>query len=91
MASLMSRPIQVYLEERQDKALRSLAQKQNVSLSELIRHSVDLLLSQTPIEDDPLWKIVGLGNSGVTDLATRHDDYLVDILITDNTYSAPVQ
>ena len=27
-------------------------------------------------EDDPLWRIVGASESGQTDLAARHDDYL---------------
>ena len=27
-------------------------------------------------EDDPLWQIVGASDSGLTDLAERHDDYL---------------
>ena len=80
MATLTKRPIQVYLEERQDRALRRLAAEEGVSLSELIRRSVDLLLAQLPVERDPAWKIIGLGRSDVNDLGTRHDDHLVDEL-----------
>ena len=80
MAILTKRPIQVYLEERQNRALRRLTTEEGVSLSELIRRSVDLLLAQLPKETDPAWKIIGLGSSGVNDLATRHDEYLVEEL-----------
>ncbi len=77
MTTLAKRPIQVYLEEQQDRALRKLAAEQGVSLSELIRRSVDLLLAQVPAEEDPAWKIIGLGRSNIADLGTRHDEYLV--------------
>ena len=76
MATLTKRPIQVYLEERQDRALRRLAAEEGVSLSELIRRSVDLLLAQLPVEQDPAWQIIGLGSSDVNDLGARHDKYL---------------
>lgn len=76
MTTLTKRPIQVYLEERQDRALRALAGAQQVSIAELIRRSVDLLLEELPIEDDPAMKIVGLGDSGIGDLAEKHDEYL---------------
>ncbi len=80
MTTLTKRPIQVYLEARQDQALRRLAAEEGVSLSELIRRSVDLLLAELPVEQDPAWKIVGLGRSDVSDLGTRHDEYLVQEL-----------
>lgn len=80
MATLTKRPIQVYLEERQDRALRRLAAEQGVSLSELIRRSVDLLLAQLPVEQDPAWKIIGLGRSNVSDLGTQHDEHLAQEL-----------
>lgn len=76
MTTLTKRPIQVYLEEHQDRALRAVAEAQNVSIAELVRRSVDLLLAQLPIEDDPAMKIVGLGHSGIGDLAEKHDEYL---------------
>jgi hypothetical protein len=46
---------------------------------------VDLLLTESPVEDDPLWGIVGLGNSGVHDLALEHDRYMAEIEETDNS------
>ena len=80
MATLTKRPIQVYLEEKQHQALRRLVKDEGVSLSELIRRGVDLLLAQVPVERDPAWNIIGLGRSDVDDLATRHDEYLVEEL-----------
>jgi hypothetical protein len=80
MATLTKRPIQVYLEKGQHRALRRLAADENVSLSELIRRSVNLLLAQVPIEKDAAWEIIGLGRSGVSDGAIKHDEYLVEIL-----------
>jgi 16S rRNA U516 pseudouridylate synthase RsuA-like enzyme len=76
MAVLAKRPIQIYLEERQDRALRRIAEEKGISLSELIRRSIDLYLENLPVEDDPALKIVGLGRSGLGDLAERHDEYL---------------
>jgi hypothetical protein len=80
MTTLTKRPIQVYLEERQDRTLRRLAAEEGVSLSELIRRSVDLMIDQLPVETDPAWKIIGLGGTGTSDLGTRHDEHLVQEL-----------
>jgi hypothetical protein len=74
-----AKPLQVYLKPSQDQALRHLAQKEDVSLAELICRSVDLYLSQMPLEDDPAMGIVGLGASAVGDLAEKHDHYLVQL------------
>ena len=76
--------IKVNFRPEQLVALRSLAAKRGLSVAELIRQSVDLLLRETPIEDDPLWDIVGLGGSGVHDLALEHDHYLAEIESSDH-------
>lgn len=76
MSVLTKRPLQVYHEDHQDRALRQLAASEGVTLSELIRRSVDLLLAQMPIERDPAWHLIGLGSSDVNDLGKRHDDHL---------------
>jgi hypothetical protein len=75
--SLARRPIQIYLEARQDQALRRLAKEKNASISELIRRGIDLLLNQMPVEEDPAYQIIGLAASGVNDIAENHDEYLV--------------
>ncbi|MEW5872946.1 MAG: hypothetical protein AB1894_27045 [Chloroflexota bacterium] len=80
MTNLTHRPIQVYLEERQSRALRSLAKNQKTTLSELIRRGVDLVLSQIPPEEDPAYKIIALGESDFDDLSINHDQHILQIL-----------
>jgi hypothetical protein len=76
MKALAHRPIQVYLRPEQLEALRFLAQRRHVSIAELVRRGVDRLLAEVPLEEDPLWDIVGQFDSGLGDLAERHDEYL---------------
>ena len=70
-------PIQIYLDERQNQALRHLAKEKNTSVSELVRRGIDLLLGQVPAGHDPAYQLIGLGASGVKDIAEKHDEYLV--------------
>ncbi|MEZ4767518.1 MAG: CopG family transcriptional regulator [Caldilineales bacterium] len=77
-------PLQVYLRQDQMDSLRSLAEQQRVSLAELVRQGVDQLLTGAPIENDPLWDVVGLGRSGTGDLAADHDRYLAELETEDN-------
>ena len=84
MTTLTKKPLQVYLRQEQLDALRGLSDKQHVSLAELVRQAVDRLLSETPVEEDPLWDIVGLGASGVGNIAEAHDQYLVEAEMDDN-------
>jgi hypothetical protein len=67
------RTVQVTLRPEQLDALRSLATKQGVSVPELIREDIDTPLAETPVEEDPLWDIIGLGSLDVRDLALEHD------------------
>ncbi len=76
MSTLTKRPIQIYLEQEQDRALRALAQKLGLSIAELVRRSIDHYLAELPVEEDPALSIVGLGHSGVGDLAAEHDRYI---------------
>jgi cell division protein ZapA (FtsZ GTPase activity inhibitor) len=80
MSQLTKRPIQVYLEIRQEEALRSLAARENTTLSELIRRGIDLVLSRIPPDKDPAYSFIGLGDSELTDLAQKFDQYLVEEL-----------
>lgn len=75
MPSLTKKPIHIYLRPDQLTALRKRAAEQNKSVSELVRQAVDLLLASS-LADEPLLHIVGLGDSGVNDLAANHDHYL---------------
>lgn len=77
MALRERKPLQVYLDPEQDRALRVLAQRQKVSLAELIRRGVDRYLAEAlPPERDPSLKLIGLGSSGRDDLSVRHDEVL---------------
>ena len=51
-------------------------------VDELVRQwqSVEPWPVDRPIEEDPLWGIVGLGDAGVSDLAENHDQYIVELL-----------
>ena len=79
MSAITRKPLQIYLRQEQLDALRALAKRSQLSMAELVRQAVDRLLEETPIEDDPLWSIVGIGNSGIGDLAAEHDRYLEEL------------
>jgi hypothetical protein len=88
MTSSVKEPIQIYLLHEQIDALQTLAAQQGTTLEALVAQSVDALLTsvapvqessgEIPLEADPLWDIVGLGDAGVNDLAAEHDRYLVE-------------
>jgi hypothetical protein len=75
MRALAKKPIQIYLEPAQDKALRILARRKGISLAELIRRTIDHYLAELPVEEDPALRVIGLGRSGRGDMASKHDDY----------------
>ena len=75
MNPLKKKPIQVYIEPKQEKVLDALAHKRGIARSEIIRLSLDRYLSELPIEDDPAMNVMGLGKSGKPDLAEKHDKY----------------
>lgn len=85
MTALTKKPLQVYLRGDQLDALRALAEKQDVSLAELVRRGVDRLLAEVPVEDDPLWNIVDLGTSECGNLAMEHDCHLADLEQSNST------
>lgn len=76
MATLARKPLHLYLRPEQLDALRALAQRRGVSVTELVRQGVDRVLAEASGEEDPFWKIVGIGDSGLGDLAAEHDRYL---------------
>ncbi len=91
MAALAKKkPLQVYLRPDQIEPLRALAQRRKTSLAELVRQGVDRILVEVPVEEDPLWDIVGLGDSGLGDLSVEHDRYLAEWEAEDNqTWKKP--
>ena len=84
MTPLTKKPFQVYLREDQLESLRALAERREVSIAELIRQSVDRFLTEVSAEEDPLWDIMGLFDSGRGDLAEKHDQYLAQMIQEEN-------
>jgi hypothetical protein len=77
--ALAHEPIQVYLRSDQKVALRELARSRGISMAELMRRGVDLILNEVEPDRDPLWNIVGtVDDDGPTDMALHHDCYLAD-------------
>ena len=81
---LAVKPIQVYLRQDQIESLRSEAKRRGVSLAELVREGVDHVLQEAPVEENPLWNIVGIMDSGVGNLAENHDQYLAEVYAEEN-------
>lgn len=73
----------VQFTEQQMRRLKRKAASEKVSVSEVVRRSIDLAFQETdePTLDEK-WRramaAVGTLGSGVHDLATRHDDYFVE-------------
>ncbi len=84
VSTFTKRPIQIYLRTQQLDALRCAAQRRKVSMAELVRQGVDLVLDDVPPEEDALWDLVGLVKSGPSDLADRHDEYLAQFVSDEN-------
>jgi hypothetical protein len=75
---------QIQLTEDESEALKREARRTGLSVAELIRRSVDRFLeqanagpAQSPSRLDAL-KVIGMFDSGLTDVSIRHDDYLVE-------------
>ncbi|MDI6906369.1 MAG: ribbon-helix-helix protein, CopG family [Thermoanaerobacterales bacterium] len=74
---------QVQLTEQQFAALKAMAAAEGVSMAELIRRGVDLVLrSPGPVDREVRVRravaAAGRFRSGLGDLAARHDDYLIE-------------
>lgn len=76
MVAITRKPLQVYLRPQQLEPLRALAKRRGVPMSELVRQGVDRVLAEVPPEEDPLMDIIGMFDSGLGDLAEKHDEYL---------------
>ena len=70
---------QMYFPEEMFREMKFLAEQEQSTVAEIVRKAVTEFLGKRAgkvWEDDPLWKMVGATESGVKDLADRHDDYL---------------
>ena len=82
---------QIQLTEKQAEALKTMAQCEGVSMAEVIRRAVDKAVEAQHMPDrDELWrratKAIGCIHSDVTDLSTRHDDYLVEAYMDEDIH-----
>ena len=74
---------QVYLDPAEHKALKQKATEEGVSMSELLRRIVRKQLGLGKPRGSPadrLMRLVGIGESGLCDVAERHDEYLATAL-----------
>ena len=88
MAIKKKKPLQIYLREDQERVLRSIAERRGASIAALVREGVDKLLRDLPPNEDPLLDIVGLYDSGVGDLAEKHDEVISDAIADENRRDA---
>ncbi len=68
---------QIYLSESLHDALGRAARRRGVSMAALIREAAEQVTAGAKDAADPLEGLVGLEDRGPTDMAERHDAYLV--------------
>lgn len=68
---------QLYLENHQYVLLKDWAARQGKSIAEVVRELVDAAL-KAPAQNarDPIYDIIGLADSGLTNVGRHVDDYL---------------
>lgn len=72
---------QIYLPETLHRRLKDRGRKLHRSLADQVREAVERYLDETPeglADDDTIWSIMRIGDSGETDGSRRHDDILYD-------------
>jgi hypothetical protein len=84
MTTFTKKPIQIYLRQEQLDALRALARHRSVSMAKLVRQAIDRLLDEVPVEEDPALNMIGSFDSGLGDLAEKHDEYLTQMIAKEN-------
>lgn len=70
---------QVYFPKELFRRLEKKAKKESKSSAAVIREAVERYLEQEreiDWDNDPIFKLAGLGDSGLGDLAAKHDEYL---------------
>lgn len=73
------RRTQIYLESDVTEALDQLAKERGTTRSDLLRVAARLLLArEQPIEDDPIFDVIGIGAGDGERVAERHHDVLTE-------------
>ena len=75
--------IQIQITKEQAKAIKRIALAHHVSVAELIRRAIDIMVKSSPVADPEekrkrAIEIVGRFRSGRSDVARKHDRYLAD-------------
>jgi hypothetical protein len=73
----------IQLTEEQATRLRSLAERQGISVAALVREGIEAVLAQDEraAQTQRFVAAAGILSGGPTDLAYRHDDYLVESIV----------
>ena len=71
--------IQVYLDPEQDRVLSHLSKTRKRSKAAIIRACIQDYLAKLTPEEDPVFKLIGIGDSGRTDISEKHDEYLIQL------------
>jgi predicted DNA-binding protein len=79
---------QIYLTEEQRGQIQRLAKAQHKTMAQVVHEAVEeYVIQRMEIEPssealdssaDPLWEIIGLGSSGITDGSIHHDRDIYD-------------
>lgn len=70
-------PFQIYLEPEQEKMIELLSIQTKKSKAAVIRLCISRYMETLPVEEDPALNIINLGSSGIGDISSKHDDYLM--------------
>ena len=73
----------MYIEPGQDNLLELLSKKKGVSKASIIRDGLERFFSELPVDDDPAMGLIGLGSSGMGNLAEIHDQHLAEYTKSD--------
>ncbi len=78
--ALTEKRTQVYFPEELYNKVERKAKKNSKSAAAIIREAVEEYLEKKEKEidwdNDPIWKLVGIIESGVDDLSVNHDEYI---------------
>ncbi len=73
---------QIYIEEILIEQIKEIADKKNISQSELIRQAIKIFIKEEQLKgeaEDPLLKLLGLFSSDITDGSINHDKYIYGV------------
>ncbi len=74
------RRTQIYLPEDLTAALDRLAQRRRTTRADLIRLAARRFVAEElPLQEDAIWRIVGVGDAGPENTAVEHDRVLAEL------------